>query len=168
MACWVENTVPVDVISMNKTMFAMMLIYASLFCLTSCAISRTSVEEDFKVNDTLTRSQLVNFPVNEQVSLFVELPPEMKCKLYRYKIEQELSGRDLSYGEKCWLKRLLNFVTPEFYEDNRTDRFESFKKRFSKTMIEEYGWTDREFFLYTETIMTSKEYNLSIQNNLIL
>lgn len=87
----------------------------------------------------------------------------MKCRLYRYKIEKELSAQNLSFGEKRWLRKLLRFVTTEFYEnDCQAEGFESFKNKFSRKMIEDYGWTEKEFFLYTETIMTSDEYNLSV------
>lgn len=163
MDCWVERNVPVDVTDMKRIVLTMMLLFVSLFCVISCASYRPSIKEDFKISETLTRSQFVNFPVNEQVALFIELPSEMKCRLYRYKIEKELSAQNLSFGEKRWLRKLLRFVTPEFYEnDCQAEGFESFKNKFSRKMIEDYGWTEKEFFLYTETIMTSDEYNLSV------
>lgn len=116
-------------------------------------------EDDFSVNDTLLRSELVQMPMNLQRKVFVSLPPEMKYKLYEYKFSVDFQSEELSPREKRELytlyKELMsieNFNTPGSIPE---DRFLYWENR----LAEKLRWSADQIYRHTMTFMTAKEYD---------
>lgn len=115
--------------------------------------------EDFSVNDTLLRSELVQMPMNLQRKVFISLPPETKYKLYEYKFSMDFQSGELSSKEKRELyalyKELMsleNFSNPGSIPE---DRFLYWENR----LAEKLGWDTDKIYRHTMTFMTGEEYD---------
>ena len=127
----------------------------------SCRQMPSHIDEgdDFSVNDTILRSELVQMPMNLQRKVFLSLPPEMKYKLYEYKFSVDFKSGELSIKEKRELyalyKELMsieNFSTPGSVPE---DRFLYWENR----LAEKLGWDTDKIYRHTMTFMTGKEYD---------
>lgn len=110
---------------------------------------------DFQVKDGMMRSDLVKCSLAEQRSVFSTLSPEMKSRLYQFKIREDLRKQSLSKTERKILKELHRCCTPEFYNKTADSLFEA---RFIGRLAAE-GWDDVRIFKYTMTYMTVSEFD---------
>lgn len=130
-----------------------------LFIFFICIVgSCNRIPNDFAVSDNLMRSELVEMSLPEQRSVFSSLEPEMKARLYQYKIKKDLKEKKLTRQERKILKEILDYCKPEIYENlsENQNRENEFVMKFDAI-----GWSEEEIFKYTMTVMTVNEFEES-------
>lgn len=115
---------------------------------------------DFAVTDDLMRSDLVKMSLPEQRSIFSMLEPEMKVKLYQFKIRKDLKEKELTRQERKILKEILDYCKTEVYENLSENQ--SVENEFVMN-LDALGWSEEKIFKYTMVIMTVDEFEVRYQ-----
>lgn len=132
-----------------------------LFILTICiASSCNRIPSDFAVTDDLMRSDLVKMSLPEQRSVFSMLDPEMKVKLYQFKIRKDLKEKELTRQERKILKEILDYCKSEVYENLSENQ--SVENEFVMK-LDALGWSEEKIFKYTMVVMTVDEFEVRYQ-----
>ena len=128
-----------------------------LFILVSCIVgSCNQIPNDFSVTDDLMRSEFVTMPLAEQRSVFSSLDPEMKAKLYQFKIRKDLIEMELTRPERKILKDILNYCRADVYKNLSENQ--SIENEFVMK-LDALGWSEEKIFKFTMTCMTVNEFN---------
>lgn len=132
-----------------------------LFILIICIVSSCNrMPSDFAVTDDLMRSDLVKMSLPEQRSIFSMLEPEMKVKLYQFKIRKDLKEKELTRQERKILKEILDYCKTEVYENLSENQ--SVENEFVMN-LDALGWSEEKIFKYTMVIMTVDEFEVRYQ-----
>lgn len=141
-------------------------LFAVMMFLAACTGGR-----DYRINDTMNRSDLVSLPYSEQLQLLSTLDPEIKLRLWKDKLSDTMSSERLSEDEKALVKDVFDNLTADaFIEGTEAcSHFQSDCNQLIVVLKEKFGWTEEKSFLYLMTIMTEKELKEAgeIQNYLM-
>lgn len=139
----------------------------AFFLLMGCCAFAQSSNQDFSVNDTLKRSELVKLDLSQQKAIFSTLLPEQCYLLWKTKFADNIHSEKLETGEKAIMHFLYSFLSPSVYDSQEKDAVEQFKKvaETAQNVLElYYDWSPSKIFRYLYTFMTEKEieaYNAS-------
>ncbi len=141
-------------------------LFAVMMLLAACTGGR-----DYRINDTMNRSDLVSLPYSEQLQILSTLDPEIKLRLWKDKLSDTMSSERLSEDEKALVKDVFDNLTADtFIEGTEAcSHFQSDCNLLVVVLKEKFGWTEEKSFLYLMTIMTEKELKEAgeIQNYLM-
>lgn len=119
--------------------------------------------------DTEYREDLLSKSLPEQVLMLQQIKPEEAYQYWRIKLEDTINSQKLSDSEKAVIKPVLDYLTPELYEENCSEeissRFNEITSSLQNTLKNEFGWSDAKIFKYFETIMTEAEYEEYLKRN---
>ena len=138
-----------------------------IFVLSGCCFNTNKKDEahDFLINDTLLRSELITYDLENQKEIFRALTPEMKFKLYDYKYKVDLSSDKLTDKEKQILKMFKDeLVTLQTFPNNEGIS-EEVENQWIEKFKKELNWSEDHIYMYSMTFLTAEEFLKFVEQN---
>lgn len=130
------------------------------FILLGIGVSAQSLEADYLLNDSLTRSELVKMEIQQQKAVFATLSPESCYQLWATKFRDNLRSSHLEKGEKVVMRFLYDFISPAVYDSSKKEERDTFMKitETAKGVLQQYyDWPPSKLYRYLYIFMTENE-----------
>lgn len=134
-----------------------LILFIVMMLVTISCNQDTGKIQDIRLNDRLTRSELVLLSLNEQRLMIAQLTPEKQYVLWKIKMEYLLDDSGFDSNEKEILNNLYKHMSVRYFEENDTT-FTNILDMSIKALRNQYGWTEDELFINLMTIMTKEEF----------
>lgn len=134
----------------------LILLFVAMLVTISCNQSGEKIQ-DIRLNDHLTRSELVLLPLNEQRLIIAQLTPEKQYVLWKAKMEYLINNSEFDVNEKEILHTLYEQMSVDYFEGNDTS-LTNILDISIKALRNQHHWTEDELFINLMTIMTEDEF----------
>ncbi len=116
----------------------------------------------------LSREQLVTLPLAYQKAIFIAMPKERKCELYKEKLDLLLNSKEFDTNYKRKIEELLSFLTPNIYDHKSNEKpanyVSEYLDQWENEILTNYELDTTLYSINFCTFMTKKELDYYVNN----